>query len=499
MNNPYRKAFVICLLIIVFLICLLRFPADDGLRHVGLAFGNFTSWGEVYPFSIFEDFKDYDPWFGYDLSLRLIADALKHLPVSLLIQKFLLTKSLALLFSLVFCYLILVRSGLLAAIKDRETFTMAVIIFIALLGLPFGRISLARPFAFGTLFLIYSVGQKGVIRGFLSSLALTFFYPYLSWFYILPVAFAHFVKGNKKFAISAVSCLIIFLWLQPSSFWGFQIALVNSDVVRKAIDSKILEFHLTLTDFSFYFYLAGLLIFYPKFSKDVRNLNYINILILIYLLPALKYIRYFLDLTLPLLFVNFAKEIFYILLEPYQKFTAAWKDIIADWLNNIKTSTIGRFRESGNIQSHSKSKPSRSLKPYIVITYLIICVFLIYINSKQLDSLSEFRDGLMPVNEGSLVLASFNLQYSILYLRPDLHVIPSCEMGFAKKSVLKEYLDFLNKGSFSPLSRKTGATYLLESNDIILNPQDGRFLKLLKKNGRLKVWRILAPSNENTP
>jgi hypothetical protein len=197
--------------------------------------------------------------------------------------------------------------------------------------------------------------------------------------------------------------------------------------------------------------------------------------------------------------VNFAKEIFYILLEPYQKFTAAWKDIIADWLNNIKTSTIGRFRESGNIQSHSKSKPSRSLKPYIVITYLIICVFLIYINSKQLDSLSEFRDGLMPVNEGSLVLASFNLQYSILYLRPDLHVIPSCEMGFAKKSVLKEYLDFLNKGSFSPLSRKTGATYLLESNDIILNPQDGRFLKLLKKNGRLKVWRILAPSNENTP
>jgi hypothetical protein len=480
------------------LICLWRFPADDGLRHVGLAFGNLTSWGDVYPFSIFEDFKDYDPWFGYDLSLKLIAGILKHLPVSLLIQKFFLTKRLSFLFSLAFCYLILVRCGLLAGIKDRQTFTLAVIIFIALLGSPFGRISLARPFAFGTLFLIYSVGQKGVIRGFLSSLALTFFYPYLSWFYILPVAFCHFAKGNKKFALGAVSCLIIFLWLQPSSFWGFQVALVNSDVVRKAIDLKISEFQPTLTDPSFYFYLAGLLIFYPKASKDVRKLNYVNILILIYLLPALKYIRYFLDLTLPLLFVNFSKELFSILIEPYQKFTAAWKDIIAGWLNHVKTSNVWMLIKPGNTRFHQKSIPGRSIKPYIVSTYLIICALLVYNNSRQIDSFTEFGYGLMPVNEGSLVLASFNLQYRILYLRPDLHVIPSCEMGFAEKSVLKEYLDFLNRGLFSPLSRKTGAKYLLESNDVFINPQDGKFLKLMKKNGRIRVWKILNPGNENT-
>jgi hypothetical protein len=486
------------MLIIVLLICLLRFPADDGLRHVGLAFGNFKSWGDVYPFSIFEDFKDYDPWFGYDLSLRLIAGILKNLPVSLLIQKFLLTKSLSFLFSLVFCYLILVRSGLLAEVKDRQTFTVAVIIFIAVLGFPFGRISLARPFAFGTLFLIYSVGQKGVLRGFLSSLVLTFFYPYLCWFYIIPVALCHFFKGNKKFALGAISCLIIFLLWQPSSFWGFQIALVNSDVVRKAIDLKISEFQLTLTDFSFYFYLAGFLILYPKLSKDVRRLNYVNILILIYLLPALKYIRYFLDLTLPLLFVNYSKEMCNILLEPYKKFTVAWKDIIADWLNHIKASTKWRFGKSGNMRFHPKSKPDRSLKPYIVVTYFIVGVLLIYINSKQIDSFTEFGYGLRPVNEESLVLASFNLQYRILYLRPDLRVIPSCEMGFAKKNILQEYLDFLNRGSFSPLSRKTGAKYLLESNDVILNPHDGKFLKLLKKNGRFKVWGILNPGNESS-
>ena len=72
-------------------------------------------------------------------------------------------------FVVIFVFLALARSSLLDEIKDRETFKLAVIIFVALLALPLGRITLARPFAFGTIFLIYSTGQKGVIRGFLSS------------------------------------------------------------------------------------------------------------------------------------------------------------------------------------------------------------------------------------------------------------------------------------------------------------------------------------------
>ena len=161
MDQSYKKIFLISLLIVLVYNSLFIFPIDDGLRHIGLAFGNFTSWGEVYPFSIFEDFKDYDPWFGYDLALRLMAGAMKYLPLGLLTQKFLLTKILSFLFSLAFCYLVLVRSRLLSGINDRQTFTLAIIIFIALLGLPFARMLLVRPFAFGTLFLIYSAGQKG--------------------------------------------------------------------------------------------------------------------------------------------------------------------------------------------------------------------------------------------------------------------------------------------------------------------------------------------------
>jgi hypothetical protein len=500
MDQSYKKIFLLSLLIVLVINSLFRFPIDDGLRHVGLAFSNFTSWGDVYPFSIFEKYKDYDPWFGYDLSLRIIAGIIKHLPISLLTLKFLLTKSLSFLFSLAFCYLVLVRSELLSRIKDRQTFTLAVIIFIALLGLPFGRILLARPFAFGTLFLIYSAGQKGVLRGALSSLVLTFFYPYFSWFYILPVAFTHLIKGDKKFALGAVSFIIIFLLLQPPSFWGFQIALVKSDMVRNAIGPKIQEFHLTLKHWYLYLYLFGFLVLYPKFSKDLRSLTYLNILILIYLLPAVKYIRYFLDLILPLLFVSFGKELIQIIDGPYRKLTSSWKTIVEGSFDNIKSSLRVKPVKDNHAKSSEMEGTGRSLKPYIAVLYLLIFAILIHVNIRQVGSLKEFSDGLMPVPDGSLVLASFNMQYKTLYLRPDLRVIPSCEIGFTKTSVSKEYMSFFNEGLLAPISKKTGANFFLESSDIYVNPQDGRFLKLLKKNSSFKVWKILDPkiSDNNT-
>jgi len=484
----------------VFLTCLLRFPSDDSLRHVGLAFGNFTSWGKVYPFSIFEEFKDYNPWFGYDLTLRLIAGALKYLPISLLTLKFLLTKSLSFLFSLVFFYLIFKRSSLLDEIKDRDNFTLVLIILVVFLVFSFGRIMIVRPFAFGTFFLIYSVGQKGIARGFLSSLVLAFFYPYLCWFYILPIAFAHFIKGDKKFALGGISFIIIFLFLQPPSFWGFQIALVKSDMVRNAIGPKIQEFHLTLKHWYFYLNLFVFLVLYPKFSKDLRSLTYLNILILIYLLPAFKYIRYFLDLTLPLLFISFGKELIQIMDEPYRKLVASWGTTVQGSFDNIKSSLRVKPVRDNHAKSSEVEGTGRSLKPYIAVSYLLVFAILIHVNIRQVSSLKEFRDGLMPVPEGSLVLASYNMQYKTLYLRPDLRVIPSCEIGFTKTSVSKEYMSYFNEGLLAPISKKTDAKFFLESGDIYVNPQDGRFLKLLKKNSSLKVWKILDQkiSDNNT-
>lgn len=491
MNGSYKKIFLLSLFICVIMTCLLYFPSDDTLRHVGLSFGNFTSWGNVYPFSTFERFKDYDPWFGYDLTLRLTAGALKSLPVSLLTLKFLLTKILVFLFSLTFFYLVLKRSYIHEEIKNRDTFTLALIILFAFLAYPYVRIMIARPFALGIFFLLYSVGRKGLIRGVLSSLILTFFYPYLSWFYVIPVAFAHFIKGDKKFAIGAISFIMLFLLMQPPSFWGFQIALFKSDFVRNAIMLKIGEFNLTLKYLRFYIVLTVFLILYPRFSDNARRLNYSNLLILIYLLPSLKYNRYFIDFTLPLLFVSFGKEILHILIEPYKKLLSSWTQIIQSGFDRIKSMARRRPAKPVNIKEVKRVKCSVCLKPFIAVLYILLFVLLININIKQLASLKDFRDLLLPVPEGSLVLVDFNLQYKTLYLRPDLHIIPSCEAGFPEADISKDYINFFNEGILTPLAQKTGVKYFLESKLKYINPQEGRFLKLLNKNNELTLWQIL--------
>ena len=497
MNEDYKKIFIYSLLIILILDIFYMFPGDDSLRHVGLAFGKFENWGDVYPFSIFEEFKDYDPWFGYDLTLRSIASFLKSLPISLLAMKLLLTKCLSFLFSLIFFFLVIKRSKILNEIEDRNTFTMVIILVVGILSFTFFRVILARPFAFGTFFIIYSVDQKGFFRGFLASLILSFFYPYLCWFYILPVAFTHFVRGDKKFALGATCLLILFLLVQPASFWGFQIAIFNSDIVRSAINAKIREFISILKSFPFYLYLAGFIIVFPKFKENVRRLNYVNILMLLYIFPALKYNRYFFDIILPLMFVSFGRELVHILLNPYRKFTCSWGAIFQAWQTKLKTLIKWKTKESDKLISNTEPNPGRSLKPYIIVTYLIIGLLLVHINYRQVDSLKDIRDELRPIPEKSLVLTNFNLQYKILFLRPDLRLIPSCEIGFTRDIISKEYIGFLNEGRISQISKKTGAKYFIENMDLYVNPMDGKFLELIKTNGALKLWRIKNSFNNN--
>jgi hypothetical protein len=96
------------------------------------------------------------------------------------------------------------------------------------------------------------------------------------------------------------------------------------------------------------------------------------------------------------------------------------------------------------------------------------------------------------------VLTYFNLQYKILYLRPDLRIIPSCEIGFPKESIRKEYLDFLNEGEILPLARKTNARFLLERKNMYINPKDGEFLRLVKRKHNLRIWEITGSSEANT-
>ena len=490
-SQQYKTVFWVLLSIVSVISALFIFPSDDGLRHVGLAFGNLTSWGDVYPYSIFEQFKDYDPWYGYDLSLKVIAGILKLLPFSTLTLSFALIKTLAVIFTLLFFWVVTSRSGILDEIKDQNTFTLAVILLLALLSLPAARVMTLRPFIFGTLYLIYTIGSKGFVRGALSSLILTFFYPYLSWFYILPVVLTHFIKGDKKFAIGALITIILFLIMQPPSFWGFQVALLNSDSLRQDITPKIGEFTLTFKMSIFYFYLVSLVFLFPKFSDKCACLNYSTLLILIYFAPALKYIRYFYDLILPLLFVSFGKEILQILHEPFNKMIFAWRSLIQSYLLNIQLllKFNSKIRPSRN--HISDSKPEMNLKPYIAVCYSLIFAMLVFLNLQQVNNLKSFRETLSSVPLTSLVLSGFNLQYKLLFIRPDLRIIPSCEVVFATQYIAKEYSDFFNKGLIFPLAEKIGTKYFIDDKKNYIDPREGKYLKYLKDSDELRIWQVL--------
>lgn len=490
MTENYKKIFYITILIILVVVALVRLPVDDGLRHVGVAFKGFSSWGDVYPFSVFEKFGNYNPWFGYDLSLAFIASVLKMLPISMLTLKFILTKILVLVFSLLFIYLVVERSGILNKIIDRESFTLAVIILFFLIVFSFARVIIVRPFAFGTFFILYSINRSGFIRGSFSALVLTFFYPYLSWFYIIPVFLAHFVKGNKGFAFGAISFLILFLILQPDSFWGFQIALFMSDLVRNTIDVKISEFNLTPLDLRFYIYTIVFAIFYPKFSKESNGLNYLSILILIYLFPAVKYIRYFLDILLPLFFVAYGNEIFNILVEPYRRIASFWEKTVPKRFSELKLAINLKLATNRRIYSSRKSNARLNLKVYIFVSYVLLFFLSIYINTNQFAAIKKYKDFLKPIPENSLILTSFNLQYKTLFVRPDLRLIPSCEIGFAKENISREYSKFFNTGIIIPLSIKSGAKFFIENKDFYIDPYQGKNLKLRKRDGNLKLWEI---------
>jgi hypothetical protein len=398
------------------------------------------------------------------------------------------------IFLCAFLYLVAKKSKIIEHIKDQSSFMVAIIL-VLFLWFPLGRMTTIRPFVFGTLYLLYSIGEKGIIRGALAAMILTFFYPYLSWFYIIPIGFSHFLKGDKRFAFGSLGLVILYLALQPSSFWGFQAALLKSEVIRSSIyTTSISEFSFSLTNFFFYMYLFLVFISYPFFSAKVRNLNFLNLTILIYMVPATRYTRYFIDLMIPLLFIQYAKEYISLLLGPYNNLMQSWKNILR--VNLIKADSLLRssFLSSLINKKDVEREHETNLKPYIVLVYLALFSFSIVTMVNEVSSFKRLQDVLSSVPNKKLVLTDFNSQYKILFVRPDLRVIPSCELGFPTRVIYNEYLAYFNGGRPGPLLKKTGAEFLLESKSMYLHPQDTSLLNLVSESRAFILWKISGVS-----
>ena len=485
-----KRLFLLSWLVVATVLCLHGFPSDDGLRHVGKAFSDVESWGETYPFSRFEEFGDYNPWFGYDRCLRIIAGVLSRLPLSGDAAKFLIVKGLSFLFLVSFLYLVFSRSQVPSAITNREEFTLAYILAALLLALPIQRIMIIRPFAFGSFFIFYSLGQKGFVRGALSSAILIFFYPYLFWIYTFPVVTAHWLKGDRNFAWGVLAATILFLSFQPPSFWGFQFVLFESRPVRDAVDFQTGELRSAFGGMDFYLLAAAFITAFPFLSKQSKVLNTTHLLTIFFLPLAILHCRYFIDLTLPLVFIAFGKDALEMLVGPYRKILSYWESVLKSGFQKAALMAGKRSGELGTTGGVSKHEGRSGIIWYITALYLLLTGMMVYGNFEKLSDLKEFRKGLSEIPAGARILTDFNLQYKALYARPDLSVIPSCELGSPTEGIAGAYIDFFNKGLLLPLARKTGADYLLEGGKKYINPIEGKHLSLVWAGEDVSLWCI---------
>ncbi len=490
----HRRLWFMILFLIVFFQAFLSFPADDGLRHVGLALRGEARWSEVYPFSGFSENAGIRPWYGYDLLLHRILSPVGALGLDPVLGGFLAIKILSFVLAAALLLLTVQRSGIAEEIESFPALLAATGLMLALLAPLFGRAILLRPFVFGTLFLVYSFGARGWWRGLLSAGILIFLYPYLSWFYILPAAFCHFLRGDRRYALGILIPLGGFLALQPHSFWGLQLALLLSGSVRNEMGIQITELRSISDSFYGIVILGGYLLFYPHLHRGRRKILFGDLLALAFLLPSLLYIRTFVDVLLPIVFITHARPLVPLLAGKMLEIKAAWALFLEEGKPGRPLKGLLEKFHAG--EAAEKSGGGWSLKPIIAVLFALLIGIGVKANLDKIATLQETAELLAAVPENSIVLSSFNRQYLLLFLRPDLRIIPSSEAGLPAGSIRNEYVAFFKEGAFKELSRRTSAAFLIEGKDMYLDPGEGRFLEPLARKGEVRLWRILPGQGE---
>lgn len=355
------------------------FPRDDFLRHVRhIDYAPLGGYAYMFPDSFFEKIT-VNPWHGFDVIAGQIKTAIGE-------------HNTAIAFEIAFMLLMIVAFLVNFKYPAHLAIPAACIALVAISSGLIYRVSLVRPTILMSILFLFGIKGKGAITGVIGTLFAAFTY-YLFWLFSVPLAIAHYFKGDKKFAVSvAVSTVIgILAWIALSNgeyikliYKLFMALFFERDGNSIGENRPLFELIVSHAVFIWMALLALTIANREKFD--------IYALLMAVTAPIALQARYFLDISLPL-------AVIYV--------TVHNKDIIEKiYEKNIKLAQI-------------------------------ICISSLVLLSEPLTILSSKNGDMLKmtgidIEQGSKVMtAGLQAMFKVVYYnKTPIRVYPSCEIGW---------------------------------------------------------------------
>jgi hypothetical protein len=280
------------LLVVGTLIYVIRpYPPDDFLRHVRYTdYKSLGGYSFMFPYSYFNTFR-FDPWFGFDLLTGFIQKAIGSDHTVIVYE---------IAFSCIFIIALLIN---LKTTKKSTLYSVTIIVIFLFMSYGFYRISLIRPAILISAFLLFGITGKRVFPGFLLATVSGLLY-WFFWFYTIPLSLAHYLKGSKKFSYGVIAGTLTALlsWIILTDFQYIKVvANIFAAIVggrdKIVIGENILSLGRLATPIIFLAVASFVL------TVKVRKKIDAVLLLVLFTLPLAIQIRYFLDISLPLMFI----------------------------------------------------------------------------------------------------------------------------------------------------------------------------------------------------
>jgi hypothetical protein len=433
------------LLLVGTLIYVMRpYPLDDFLRHIRYAdYKSLGGYSFMFPYSYFNTFS-FNPWYGFDLLAGLFKNAIGPDNTVILYE---------------IAYACIFMTALLVNFKTaRKSNLFSVTLIFVFLFMSYGlyRITLIRPAILISAFLLFGVIGKRSIPGFLLAVASGFLY-WLFWFYTIPLALAHYLKGSKKFAfgVSAGTLIALFSWLIFTDFEYVKVVTNIFFAITGGRDKIVISenvFSLGKLATPVIFLAVASFIFTVKVRKEID----VVFLLVLFTLPLAIQVRYFLDVSLPLMFI---------------------------YVVNNNLNLIDSFCERVKL----------SVEAFGIIAMVMVIPPLLD-RSIEGENLYALKPLSIPV--GSIVLSDgLPLNFHVVYYNgAPVRVIPSAEIGWndsTTKKVLKRLSDKpAIDDSFCPYFQTYNIKYVVSQKNSIASCLEFDTLLFSSTNRKIILWKV---------